>query len=210
MHQKHGEARLLDPNDIILSDILQQPLHRNEDNYLAKMESSFYQQFGCDEKPILLLFSYFIPCTLADHKCARLINEYASRNDKTIVIAYQTTFRETDRDTAVKQMVDDEVKVIPRKYIAAYVNTEIRHLFAAARKSHPGAVKKGFPKRRNDEIIMDKSVYKQLLRKARNIDKQHYRTFEETKPYRVCRNRKRHHRDKRNKWCFIDEYDDCN
>ena len=123
-HQKHGEARLLDPDDTILSEVLQQPLHRNEDNYLANMRDSFNVQFRNGETPILLMFSYFIPCTLEDHQCARVLNEYANRNIETIFIAYHEVFRDTDLHIALEQMMDKKVKVVPRKYIEAYVNTK--------------------------------------------------------------------------------------
>ena len=102
-HNKHGEARLLDPNNIILNEVLQRELIRKEDDYLAKMRDNFNLQFGHDDIPILLMFSYFIPCTLENHHCARLINEYAKRNNETIIVGYQTVFRETNRKTALEQ-----------------------------------------------------------------------------------------------------------
>ena len=207
-HQKHGEARLLDPNSTILSDSMYQPLNRNENNYLESMKSSFFEQFDHDEIPILLMFSYFIPCTLHDHQCSRLINEYASKNDQTIIIAYETIFRETDYEIAINAMSSNNVFVLPRKYITNSVNKEILRLFPAA-------------ERRNENSIVENSVCtqffrnRQLIRKLYDDTDRHYRKYrksEEIKPYRDCRNRRMHYghgRDKNNEIDWSDEYNEC-
>ena len=138
--QKHGEARLLDPHSTILREVLQQQSNRKEDNYLAKMKESFHLHFGYGKMPILLLFSYFIPCTLEDHQCAKVLNEYAKRNCETIFVAYETVFRDTDPKMAVEQMVDKNVRVIPKKYMESCVYTNIGRLLEASRHCYIDAV----------------------------------------------------------------------
>ena len=206
-HQKHGEARLLDPDDTILSEVLQRPLNRKEDNYLAKMRDSFNLQFGHEEKPVLLMFSYFIPCTLEQHHCARLINEYAKRNDETIIVGYQTVFRETNRVTAFEQ-IDNNVTVVPKKYISAYVNTEIHRLFATSQQNHSNAVTSCLPTGWvPNGFKFEDFVYKEPTRKTHTKDKHDRRQFEQSMPYRVCKN-KRSHKGKKHRWCLDDDYDD--
>ena len=210
-HHKHGEARLLDSDGKILNEVLQESVDRNEDNYLAKMRESFNLQFGNDKTPILLIFSYFIPCTLEEHQCARVIDEYAKRNSETIFVAYQTVFRETDSHTALEQMVDKKVKVVPRKSIIDSVDTECRRLLATSHQRNLDADRYCLPKGWLPKACeVDDSVYKQLARKAHKIEKQDCRKFEDSMPYRVCKNRRKNHICNKTRWCLSDDCDDYN
>ena len=207
-NQKHGEARLLDPDGTVLSDILQKPCIRNEGDYLSQMKERFQLEFGDEEKPILLLFSYFIPCTLEDHQCARLINEYSKLNIETIFVAYQALFRDTDSHAAFEQMIGKKVKVVPKKYIEAHVNSEISRLLVS-RHYHKSVSDYCLPRGWLPEPCeVDENVHKQLVIKSHKIDKRNDRMSDESMPYRVCKNRKRSYKSSKKCDGFADHYDD--
>lgn len=99
----HGEARLLDPDGCILSAFVDKRYacfeRRERISFLTRMKDNFCYRFG-HENAILLLFSFFIPCTLPAFMCSNLIGEFALRSENTIIISYETVFRKTNKHLA--------------------------------------------------------------------------------------------------------------
>lgn len=112
----HGEARLLDPNGEILKRILGDPTYlcsRSEQvNFLSIMFREFYDAFGADSDPILLLYSYYIPCTIHGYMCSNLIREFASNFTHIIIIGYESLNIWTNQMNAYASMNKPNIHVI--------------------------------------------------------------------------------------------------
>ena len=95
----HGEARFLDPDGRILSGFVDKRYscfeRRERISFLTRMQRNFCYRFD-HENSIILIFSFFIPCTLPAFMCSNLIGEFASRWENTMIIAYETVFRKTN------------------------------------------------------------------------------------------------------------------
>ena len=109
----HGEARLLDPMGKILFTFVDERLLQNCCNacnryeykpYLCTMSEDFCSNFP-DEISILLIFSFYIPCTLPAYMCSNLISEFALKNKGiVIIVAYENVFWKTNKNLAVAFM----------------------------------------------------------------------------------------------------------
>ncbi|MEW8547089.1 MAG: hypothetical protein AB2693_26540, partial [Candidatus Thiodiazotropha sp.] len=112
----HGEARLLDPNGEILKSIIEDPpfpYNRSERiNFLSLMFRSFYHAFGADSKPILLLFSYYIPCTIRGYMCSNLISEFAASFTHKMIIGYESLNIWTNEKNAYAVMNKPNIHVV--------------------------------------------------------------------------------------------------
>lgn len=114
-HNKHGEARLLDPDGGIRYelDICDPSDEYQEDfDYLDAMEETFVEDFGEDAHQYLLIFSHYIPCTIDGHKCADVIGEFARHSSYKMYVGYENVYKGTDKDEAVQAMKDAGVGII--------------------------------------------------------------------------------------------------
>ena len=127
-NKSHGEARLFDPQREISNNTDERNNFREKD-YLSTMKANFYKVFHKIEKAIILLFSFYIPCTVPTFMCSKLIGQFASDNNETVIVAYQTVFRETHLDSSYNYMTKQNVYVVGRKTIRKMVNLEINHLY---------------------------------------------------------------------------------
>ena len=116
--QAHGEARLLDPTgETVLTFVDERYLRhyctRNEFKpFLDEMTFHFRNNFP-RENAILLIFSFYIPCTIPKFMCSNLIGEFAqTRDDLTIIVAYESVFRKTKKHLARAFMNQDNVYVL--------------------------------------------------------------------------------------------------
>ena len=112
----HGEARLLDPTGATFVDerYLRQSCTKNKlQPFLDKMTFYFKLNFPT-ENAILLIFSFYIPCTIPKFMCSNLIGEFASQNvdDLTIIVAYESVFRKTKKRLARAFMNKENVYVL--------------------------------------------------------------------------------------------------
>ena len=103
----------------------------------------------------------------------------------------------------------DENVVVPKMYISACVNTEIRHLYSTCQQNHSDAVTTCV----STEWVpngykFDDFGYKEVTRKTHTKDKHDSRKFEQSMPYRVCKNERRGKKGKKHRWCLVDDYND--
>ena len=114
----HGEAMLMDPTGEMTSDFideryLRQSCTKNEVKpFLENMTNCLKVEFPM-ENPILLIFSFYIPCTIRQFRCSNLIGEFALRNrDIQIIVAYEALFRRTKLSLARSFMNQENVYVL--------------------------------------------------------------------------------------------------
>ncbi|KAH3869761.1 hypothetical protein DPMN_032931 [Dreissena polymorpha] len=63
------------------------------------MSNEFFSEFGCNERAYLMMFSHYVPCTLASHQCASLIGQYAAQSEHRVVVGYKDIF-EDDKEAS--------------------------------------------------------------------------------------------------------------
>lgn len=92
---KHGEARLLSHQK-----------HDRNINFLKQMREQFVEEFGEKEKEnyILCMFSYYVPCTIKGHKCAKLKGEFSDKTGKQVIISYDQVYNATNLNKALQVM----------------------------------------------------------------------------------------------------------
>ena len=129
-NNSHGEARLFDPQGKISNNIDERIVPRNEKDNLSTMKENFYKVFDESEKAIILLFSFYIPCTIPNFMCSKLVGQFASDNSETLIVAYESVFRETNRNSSYHYMTEKNVYVVGRKIIRQVVNKEVNHLYS--------------------------------------------------------------------------------
>ena len=80
------------------------------------MSNEFVSEFGYNERAYLMMFSHYVPCTLASHQCASLIGQYAAKGEHRVVIGYIDVFEDnneaSDERKAKKVMMKKGVLVI--------------------------------------------------------------------------------------------------
>lgn len=89
----HGEARLFDPDGKIRKTICQDQYlkHINkchDKHFLEKMKHEFYDTFGLNEKYVICMFSYFLPCTKPKHLCSLVLCEFAKKHKEQLIVSY--------------------------------------------------------------------------------------------------------------------------
>ena len=114
----HGEARLMDPTGEMVSDFVDERYFRQNATKheiqpaLPQMMTWFQRTFPT-ENPILLIFSFHIPCTIRRFMCSNLIGEFALRNRAIhIIVAYEAEFRRTKSPLARSFMNQENVYVL--------------------------------------------------------------------------------------------------
>ncbi|KAH3869770.1 hypothetical protein DPMN_032941 [Dreissena polymorpha] len=58
------------------------------------MSNDFVKEFGYNEQAYLMMFSHYVPCTLASHQCASLIGQYAAKREHRVVVGYKDIFED--------------------------------------------------------------------------------------------------------------------
>ena len=114
-HNKHGEARLLDPFGSIRTYLdIDTPYDEFEEpvDYMDELESAFKEEFGTEAKSYLLIFSHYIPCTLDGHQCSEVIGEYANQTSHKVYVGYEDVYKKTDKDDAVHAMKSNGVGIV--------------------------------------------------------------------------------------------------
>ena len=128
-NNSHCEARLFFPKGKISSNVENRIGFRDDKEYLPTMKNNFYKEFGVHEKAIILLFSFYIPCTVPNFMCSKLIGQFALDNNESVIVAYEKVLRGTNLDTSYHYMTEQNVCVIGRKTIRKVINWEINHLY---------------------------------------------------------------------------------
>lgn len=114
-HNKHGEARLVDPVGEIRDELaIERPFHEFEEpvNYLEEMEYAFESTFGEVTNSYLLIFSHYIPCTIYGHNCADVLGEFAQGTRHRMYVGYENVYQKTDKDKAVEAMKSNGIGII--------------------------------------------------------------------------------------------------
>ncbi|VDH92687.1 Hypothetical predicted protein, partial [Mytilus galloprovincialis] len=101
------EARLYEPDGTIQRQICDGSYKSKIDkeptnNLLAGVKEQFIEEFGENEKFVLVMFSNFIPCTAPGHKCSELLAEYATRYNEQILIGYNVVNHDTDENLSLR------------------------------------------------------------------------------------------------------------
>lgn len=124
---KHGEARLVDPDGRI-RDMLAIGHYYNEFqdhlNYLEKMEHNFVHEFGQETVPYLLIFSNYIPCTIDGYHCAATLGMFAYIHNymNRIFVGYREVYRGTNEYQSIQTMTNYNIGVVlPQQLSAALV-----------------------------------------------------------------------------------------
>ncbi|KAH3829928.1 hypothetical protein DPMN_103159 [Dreissena polymorpha] len=113
----HGESRLLDPTGDIRRKMNICSEHtdmsgKDVDLYLEKMRREFYFMYPAHFKPSLVMYSYYVPCTCAEHNCALAVSEFSKQAKENVYVGYSDVFRATDEDLSVKLLKSAGVQVI--------------------------------------------------------------------------------------------------
>jgi hypothetical protein len=101
----HVEARLFDPDGKIRKTICQDQ-YVNDINachdvhFLEKMKHDFYNTFGQNEKYVICMFSYFLPCTEPKHLCSRVLCEFATKHKEELIVSYYHVWNGTNPNNA--------------------------------------------------------------------------------------------------------------
>ena len=89
----HREARLFNPDGKIRKTICQDRYlkyinARHDIHFLKQMKHEFYNTFGQNEKYVICMFSYFVPCTEPKHLCSWVLCEFATKHKEELIVSY--------------------------------------------------------------------------------------------------------------------------
>ncbi|KAH3893092.1 hypothetical protein DPMN_017235 [Dreissena polymorpha] len=80
------------------------------------MSKEFVSEFGKKEQAYLMMFSHYVPCTLASYQCASLVGQYAAQCKHKVVVGYKDVFKDdyeaSDEGAAIDIMEQHGVLVI--------------------------------------------------------------------------------------------------
>ena len=107
--RSHGEGLLLDPSGRLRSEIMNWHTaeSRTEEDYLegkTGIKRRYQQCFGDEHDLLLLIYSYYIPCTVTPHVCAKIINKYVGKEKVRVIVAYDYIHEWSDEDDAFDTM----------------------------------------------------------------------------------------------------------
>lgn len=114
-YNKHGEARLLDPEGHIRDYLcIDRPCDEFEEplDYLSEMTDEFLDEFGEEAKPYLLIFSHYIPCLMPEQSCADVLGEFAYNNHYRIFVGYEDVYEEEDGYDALQIMKNAGIRTV--------------------------------------------------------------------------------------------------
>ncbi|KAH3735260.1 hypothetical protein DPMN_041724 [Dreissena polymorpha] len=115
----HGEARLLDPDGEMRRKITSntQAVVDECNTFLQDMELSFREQFGDSTRPYLLMYSHYVPCTIAKHFCAGLLKQFVRKTGHNVLVGYTDVYCKSNCEKALKTLRESGIKVrhIPRE-----------------------------------------------------------------------------------------------
>ncbi|KAH3737697.1 hypothetical protein DPMN_044290 [Dreissena polymorpha] len=113
----HGKSRLLDPTGDIRHKMNICSEHtdisgKDVDLYLERMRQEFYLMYPANFKPSLVIYSYYVPCTCAEHNCALVVSQFSKQAKENVYVGYSDVFRATDEDLSVLLLASAGVQVI--------------------------------------------------------------------------------------------------
>lgn len=117
----HGEARLLDSYGELRSRL---GLHHrlcapDPINILDHIKSHYYRQFSRHEPYFIFLFSFYIPCTLKNHNCVKLVDMFTTERNDHIIISHEDVYWDTMEKEALKILFNSPniIYINPQSFI---------------------------------------------------------------------------------------------
>lgn len=122
-YSTHGECRLFDPDRKHLSEIIDEGMNRktevNNNVYdtaahgvFEKMKLSFRTAFPELGDPLILLYSYYIPCSIDLHNCAKLLREFVRHSGHEMIVVYEDIYELTDANAALSSLEIQNIVVV--------------------------------------------------------------------------------------------------
>lgn len=107
----HGESRLLDSTGKRRRKIYINSTTTWHRDFLAEIKEEFFKEFGRDENYQLVLYTHYIPCTLQNHNCSKIVADYASEQNK-VVIGYDRIWKGTSGKEAKNNLQNTYLKCL--------------------------------------------------------------------------------------------------
>lgn len=158
----HGECRLFGPERKHLFKIIDKGMKRKTEGkeievydtavhgVFEKMKLSFKQAFPKSSDQLILLYSYYIPCSIDFHNCAKLLHEFVKHFGHEMIVGYEDVFELTDKNAALSSLKMQNIVVVSD----AELNAEMHKQMVPAMRSIIGDGEE-FNDYSDDEILYD-------------------------------------------------------
>ncbi|XP_060577675.1 uncharacterized protein LOC132734835 [Ruditapes philippinarum] len=142
---EHGECRLLDPSRKLLFEIIDEEIESKTGNImdntnkiitfdkggkgvLKNMKKSYTKLFHGLNDSVILLFSYFIPCSIDFYNCSRLIHKFVNVSGLNMAICYESIYKFSDKCLSLSQITMENVVVVDCDEIWTEIRSQIKPL----------------------------------------------------------------------------------
>ncbi|XP_045214603.2 uncharacterized protein LOC123564822 [Mercenaria mercenaria] len=140
---EHGECRIFDPYRHCLFKIIDEEISSNTEKkkrkkiaiidkggrgVLENMENTYIKTFNNLDDAVLLLFSFYIPCSIDFHDCARLLHDYVKASDHEMAIGYEHVHNLTDKSVSLKWLNMRNVTLFCNSEVEREINYQVSPL----------------------------------------------------------------------------------
>lgn len=142
---EHGECRLFDPDRKHLFEMIDKEVFsrtgkkkktkRNIQTYdkgghgvFENMKNNYIKLFHTLSDAIILLYSFYIPCSIDYHNCASLLKDFVRESDLRLVVGYGYIHEQTDKDKSLNSLNVDGITVLSGSEISTEIQEQISHL----------------------------------------------------------------------------------
>ena len=139
---EHGECRIFDPNRKLLFKIIdgeslsecerrkgKRGIHTSDKGgcgVLENMENAYRKIYHNFNNAVVLLFSFYIPCSIDSHECARLLKDFVEATDHELVVGYELIHHYTDQSLSLKWMNVKNITVLSNKELERELTCQLQ------------------------------------------------------------------------------------
>ncbi|XP_060577671.1 uncharacterized protein LOC132734834 isoform X1 [Ruditapes philippinarum] len=145
---EHGECRVFDPYRKFLFKIIDEETSQKKRNkrkepytrkgihtldkgglgVLENMENAYMKIYNNINDAVILLFSFYIPCSIDFHDCARVLQEFVKASGHKLVIGFEHIHHLTDRKRSLKWLEIENITVVSNKELERQLSCQLQGL----------------------------------------------------------------------------------
>lgn len=125
---EHGECRIFDPHKKHLFKIIDDEVLLKTGRYPTRqkfktfdkagfgvfenMENKYVQAFGELTNAVILVYSFYIPCSIDFHDCAKVLRKFVHESGHNMVVGFDHLYRLTDEKISFKWLNTENIIVL--------------------------------------------------------------------------------------------------
>lgn len=137
---EHGECRIFDPHRKHLFKIIDDEVSLITGRYpkrqkfktldkagygvFENMENKYVQTFGELTSAVILVYSFYIPCSIDFHDCAKVLREFVHESGHKMVVGFDHLYKSTDEQISLEWLNTENIIVLNNTEMKREIRTQ--------------------------------------------------------------------------------------